>query len=303
MKSFFNAPLNLSMGIDSYLTCIPATDNNSAEIRLKALAPAFDTSKAEQQIWQLIKIDGSDSNCNIYCEISGTKWYLCGNGSVGSYAELEKTSGVANKFYTFSIVNDGDFTSSLTLINSADSCVYLTQGSAPDTDKLIQADSSATCTFTTPNEILETDKNYNFSTLDTSLFISLSNDATPVVTLTSSAITLLSDWQIKSANPANNGIINNAQIFCSQPPNKWYLVGATVTDPVTVSDIEPTTTSWLVTDNGDGTTSFESQKVHGGHSDNIGTPEEDGTSLIIESKPGVPKQKYKFKKVSALDGR
>lgn len=289
------------MGIDSYLTCIPADDNNSAEIRLKALAPAFDTSKAEQQIWHLENIDGSDSECNIFCKINGTKWYLCGNGSAGSFAELDKNLGTAGKYYNFDIVNDGGFTSSLTLENSPSSCVFLNQGSAPDTDKLIQADSSATCSFTKPNDVLGIGVEYNFSTVDTSLFISISNESSPTVTLISSPEKPLTTWDIFSTNPANNGTINDAQIFCSVPPKKWYLVGATVTNPVTVMDTQPTTTSWLITDNGDGTASFESQLVHGAHNDNIGTPEEVGTTLIVESKPGVPKQKFKFKKVSATD--
>lgn len=300
MNTFFNVPLNLSMGVDSYLTCLPATDNNSAKISLKALAPAFDTSKAEQQIWQLINIVGSDSECNIYCEINGIKWYLCGNGSAGSFAELEKTLGVANKFYTFTIVNDGGFTSNLTLENSTDSCVFLNQGSAPDTDKLIQADSSATCTFTTPNEVLATDESYYFSTSD-SLYISLDSSTPPNVILNNTKDKVLSSWQIQGTIDSSTGIISNGQIYCSVPPNKWYLVGATVAASVTVSDTLPTTTNWLVNDNGDGTASFESQMVHGSHTDNIGTPEEIGTTLIIENKPGVPKQKWKFKKVSATD--
>jgi hypothetical protein len=296
-----NTNYNLQASPDFYLTCTPSDDGGTATLSLEKLAKSFDPT-APNQRWQLQSQTKQISNCQIVCILNGTTWYLQGDTNGLGYFTLSDTINTN----CFNIIDDGKDASSLTLMTSDSSSVFGVQGSGDDATKVLQSQASSPWSFLVAAVALVPGEEYYFQADDGagSYLTAPGGDASPQNLTLTSRIDLngLSVWKIDGTLDAPAGLISDAQIHTNEtsaPDTKWYLSGMTVADPVQVFDTAQSV-RWQITDNGDGTAFFQSEKEHGSHGDNIGYMETSGTEVITEAakQPTGNKQKFKFTKVA-----
>jgi hypothetical protein len=276
---------NLTPDSVNYLTFpYQSTNSYSYPTSVAPLVNSLDPDAAGQ-IWYTFGTN--NDNMQIYCVVgvSLTQYCLLPQGTTAGSQLTINTQTVGSQSWTFT--KEGYLA-----FNNTENPV------TPDNPQLyaVISDSQAMLSTTpqvwifAPLQVLSLNAPFMFNPGDdTPLILTASTTENAAADLEKAVDVKLQSWMISQAQPPVNGVISQAQLVTSD--SKYWLVGASLDESATCENACPGET-WTITDNGDGTATFQSYQNDGVTL--IGSLTNDGKVPTIKKQTSGNSQKWKF---------